>query len=101
MILPASEYKIKMDAKRAILNAVAGAENPELALQLLRGILDAADDELDRALKRGLTAPTSVVVRVDPEILGQPGLPQLRSLFINLGYTVTPNIPGGQVTISW
>jgi|GEM_PF-6299527 len=101
MITSASEYKTKMDAKRAILTAANGTGNPELAFTVLTGILKALEDELEDALLRRREAPTSVTIRIDPVILGNPALLQVRNYLINLGYTVTPNVGGGQVVISW
>jgi hypothetical protein len=101
MIPPASEFKTKLDAKRAILVAADGTANPRLARHILFNLLRSLEEELERALMDPDLAPASVQVRVDPAILGNPALLQVRTFLLNLGYTVTANVAGGLVTISW
>lgn len=101
MIISATEFKTKMDAKRAILTAAQGTANPDLAFRVLTGILKSLEDELDDALLRRGEAPASVTVRIDPAILGNPALLQVRSYLVNLGYTVNANVGAGTVVISW
>jgi len=90
-----------LDSKRAILNAADSTGNPMLARRILIGLLQVLQQELESIRDNPENAPTSVTINVDPVILSNPALLQVRNYLINLGYSVTANVPSGLVTLSW
>jgi hypothetical protein len=105
-ILSAAEFKVKMDAKRVLLNAVQGSPKPEVAKAFLEGVLRVLVEEFNRVLVYSPSAPTSISLSLDAAQIGigdradiSPLLIQIRTYLISLGYGV--NVANGVATISW
>jgi hypothetical protein len=101
MIPLATELKLKIDQRRFIINAANATVNPELARAILFGVVNAIEESLESALRDQKFIGTSVVVSVDPAILGNPNSAKVRDFLVALGYTVSVSVPAGTVTISW
>jgi len=106
LIPTAAEFKLKMDAKRVLLNAVQASPKPEVAKNFLEGIIRSLIEEFNRVLINSPSAPTEVRITLDQNQIGQldradlsPLLPQVRTYMLSLGYTV--NVSNGVATISW
>lgn len=99
MIPLATEFKLKIDQRRLVINASNGTANPELTRAVLFGLLNAIEEALQQALTSPNFTGTSVQVAVDPLILANPDAPRIRNLLVALGYSVS--LANGIATISW
>ena len=98
-IPPSTDFKLRIDQRRLIINAAAGTANPPLTRAILFGLLSSIEDELNRVLNNPEFVGTSVEISVDPAILALPTAVRVRNLLVALGYTVT--LSGNTATISW
>jgi len=97
----ASEVRAAVSQKITIKNATDGTANPEVNRSNLLIVIEAIDDRLQRAKNDPLFVGNSITIAIDSPFLGRAFFTKITDYLTAKGYTPTPNVGAGTLTISW